>query len=379
MAGRERATAARILSPGGEEAPPVVEPDDDEELEDIEGVIAQVEDGAATVQIKRWNPTPEDPGKPWDYITTVAAKEFSLETIKRLYGGGKYKAVTLDRNRRYVKGGSHTFTIDRMFKPVPPPPPPADPAGFAGMAPRLAPEITALMAKVEQLAALLQARDGTKETLDMALKIAAVFRGAGGGGGGITPDTVFNIFEKGLDFSRRLAPGEGEGGAGEGEDTDAFGVALKELVKPVARLLETEVERRARIRPAPAPSRVPAAPGATGAQPPPGDPAEAARLAMAPDWLRRVQPWIPQLLGLAREGADPVLYADVVYDLLTRKLPEAQLAAVEEAAKRDDFVATVLAALPKPCEPFREWFAVLLGSLKATLVEPPEGEEPSPA
>lgn len=346
---RERATTTKLVPPEGEQPVVVLDEADEEEQEDIEGVISQIADEAATVQIKRWNPAPDDPGRPWDYITTVAAREFNLEAVKREYGGGRYKAVTLDRSKKYVKGGTHLFNIDKMFKPqllaVAPPP---------EVTGRIAPpELAALTAKVDQLAALVQANSSTKETLDLALKIAAVMGGKAAAG--IGPDTVFNIFEKGLEFSRKLGGGDDSGD--RDSDDDVYATAIKELVRPVASLLQSEVERRAKLR----------APVGGRAALPPGGGSEV----NAPPWVVQLRPFVPQLLTLARENADPELYADVVYDLMERKLPAAQLHIVEEAAQDAAFVDTVVTALPAPCAPFKEWFRSLAEHLKAAMTAPP--------
>jgi hypothetical protein len=345
------------LTPGpGEELPPVgvLDEADAEEQDDIEGVISQVADEAATVQVKRWNPAPDDPARPWDYVTTVAAREFSVETIKREYGGGRYKAVTLDRSKKYVRGGTHIFNIDKMFKPQPSAPSPD--ASVPSVV--VSPGVAALAAKVDNLAALLQAHNSTKETLDMALKIAAVM--GGGAARGMAPDTLFTTATKLIEFSRGLAgDGVGGGGGGADNDDDLYATAVKELVKPIAALIQSEVEQRSRVRLL-NPSRPAALPAG-----------EAPNMAGMPPWVVQLRPFIPQLLTLARENADPELYADVVYDLMERKLPTAQLQAVEAAAADAAFVDTVLAALPLPCVPFKEWFRALASNLKAAMTAPP--------
>jgi hypothetical protein len=334
----------------------VLDEADAEEQDDIEGVISQVADEAATVQVKRWNPAPDDPARPWDYVTTVAAREFSVETIKREYGGGRYKAVTLDRSKKYVRGGTHIFNIDKMFKPqlsAPPGGTPPEPQARSS-----SPEVVALAAKVDNLVTLLQAHNSTKETLDMALKIAAVM--GGGAARGMAPDTLFTTATKLIEFSRGLAgDGVGGGGGGADNDDDLYATAVKELVKPIAALIQSEVEQRSRVR-----LLNPSKPAAL----PAGEPVNMAGL---PPWVVQLRPFIPQLLTLARENADPELYADVVYDLMERKLPTAQLQAVEAAAADAAFVDTVLAALPPPCVPFKEWFRALASNLKAAMTAPP--------
>lgn len=355
-----RSTATR-LDP--EPPPPpvaVLDEADVEEQDDIEGVISQVADEAATVQIKRWNPNPDDPGKPWDYITTVAARDFNLEAIKREFGGGRYKATTLDRAKKYVRGGQHLFNVDRMFKPAPKEAAPeATPA--AGKA-AVSSDVAALVAKVDQLAALVAANNSTKETLDYALKIAAVMGGRAQGGA--SPDAIFTTATKLIEFSRTLGGG-GEGGGGGGEEVDPYAVAIRELVKPVASLIQSEVERRA--------ARERVAPGARPAQLTTGEGATVT----VPPWVVQLRPYLPQLLTLARDNADPALYADVVFDVMERRLPAAQLAAITDAAAAEGFTDTVLGALPPACVPFKEWFRVLVVNLKATLVAPssPGGDD----
>jgi hypothetical protein len=333
---------------------------DEEDAQDIEGVISQIDDDEATVTVKRRDP--DDPSG-WSYLTAMPARAFSLEKIKQEYGGGEYKAFTVDRQKRLIKGVPRLFRIDKIFKPRPPV------AATPEARPGVAPEILALAAKVDQLANVVAAQNSSRETLDYALKIAAVLRGAGGGGGpGLGANDVFGIFEKGLEFSRKL---NGGGDGDERDGGDAFDVALKELVKPVARLLETEVERRARIRPG-APPAAGAAPS-TAALPPAGggEPMPAT----APSWLVRLKPFIPQFVALARDGANPTLYADVLVDVMDRKLTAAEVAGIEEEAQNPAFVDTVLAALPPSCAPHGEWFRALLTALQTRLT----AEEEKPA
>jgi hypothetical protein len=354
-----RATGTRepppVLTPPEPPPPSLEELADDEEYEDIESVIGQIGDDGATVTIRRRST--EDRTK-WDYLTVLPAREFSLELIKREYGGGEYKAQTFDRNKRFVRGGTRLFNIDKMFKPTAAATPAAPLAAAAPSA-----EVQALTAKLDALAAAVAAQNSTKETLNMALQIATVMNGGRNGAPGMSPDTIFNTATRLIEFSRGLG-GEHDGGGEHSNDDDVYATAIKELVKPVAALLQTEIERRRGTTPPPKQIT------AGGTPPAPGG-----GMANAPQWAAALAPFVPQLLTLAKEQADPELYADVVYDLMTRKLTAAQLSAVEEAAKADDFVQTVLRVLPAPCKPYTEWFTALTANLKAAMTAPPNPGE----
>lgn len=95
--------------------------------------------------------------------------------------------------------------------------------------------------------------------------------------------------------------------------------------------------------------------------------------ASAPPWLVRLKPFIPQFVALARDGANPTLYADVLVDVMDRKLTAAEVGAIEEEAKNPAFVDVVLAALPPSCAPYGEWFRALLTALQTRLT----AEEPA--
>lgn len=348
------------LSLGGDEPPDLTEQIDDEDAQDIEGVISQIDDDEATVTVKRRDP--DDPTG-WSYLTAMPARAFSLEKIKLEYGGGEYKALTVDKRKRLIKGVPRLFRIDKAFKPRAP-----LPVANGAPAASVSPEVAALMAKVDQLAGLVAAQNSTKETLDYALRIAAVM-GGGAAKAAMGPDTVFDIFEKGLDFAKRTSGGgDGDDDDGGRSDGDPFDSALKELVRPVARLLETEVSRRART------------PGAPPAQPPRLPPGGGEPMpATAPSWLLRLRPYVPQFVGLAREGADPTVYARVVVDLMDRKLSSAEMGGIEEAARGESFVADTMAALPPSCAPHTAWFQKLLEELKAELTAEVEDGEEAPA
>jgi len=90
---------------------------DEEDAQDIEGVISQIDDDEATVTVKRRDP--DDPSG-WSYLTAMPARAFSLEKLKLEYGGGEYKAFTVDRQKRLIKGVPRLFRIDTIFKPRPP-------------------------------------------------------------------------------------------------------------------------------------------------------------------------------------------------------------------------------------------------------------------
>jgi hypothetical protein len=216
--------------------------------------------------------------------------------------------------------------------------------------------VVALAAKVDALTSAVQAQNSSRETLDYALKIATVM--SGGAGKGLGADAVLGVLEKGLALRDRFAGSAEDRGDGDREERgDAFDVALRELVKPVAKLLESEVERRAKAKPGAGdaqPARLPAGEG---------DPMPAT----APQWLVRIRPFIPQLVGLAREGADPELYARVVVDLMDRKLSAAEVGAIEEAAQQDGFVESLMAGLPPSTAPFTAWFQRLAVALRAEL------------
>lgn len=338
---------------------------DEQDAEDIESVYAQIDDEEATVTVKRRDP---DDAKVWQYLTRMPARLFSLEQIKAEYGGGEYKAQAFDKRGKIVAGGPKLFHIDKAFKPK-------VTAATAGPsdngAPRaVSPDVAALSARLDQLTALLTAQNSSKETLDMAIRMATVMAG-GSNRAGLSPESVLGILKTGVELRDRFA-GEGDGGGGGGEEEgggDMFGSALRELVRPVARLLESEVERRAQTR------RLPAAPTSGAQQPTQPATREEPVAGNAAPWLRQLAPWIPQLLSLAREGANPRLYAEVVLDRMDRSLTAATIAAVEEAARGDDFVPNIMAALPPACQQHGEWFRTLATELKEQMTRPEESDE----
>lgn len=343
---RNRATAERLTPP---EAPPKpssgsVELEDtpevlDEDVEDVETVIGQIDDAEATVTIKRRNP---DDANEWDYLTRIPARQFSLEKIKAEFGGGEYRVTVADRRNRLVRGGPRIFRIDRSFRPLVVAAAPAvAPAAVAS------PEVAALRAELAAVRAKLDANTSTKEMFDMALRIATVMNGRAPAPGLGTSD-VFRTATELIEFSKGLGGGGGGGGDGEGG-------AVRELVHAIVPILKDEAEKRLRRGKAP-----------TAALPPGGT-----TVATTGTWTDYIRPYVPQLLGLAKENADPALYADVVYDLMERKMPAARLQEIAGAAQKDDFVDVVLAALPSQAGQYAPWFKELVTNLKQTLVAPP--------
>ena len=112
-------------------------------------------------------------------------------------------------------------------------------------------------------------------------------------------------------------------------------------------------------------------PGAQGSN----TPAQRVEVAQdAPEWARRLAPWLPQLLGWAAAGKRPDLYAEVVLDNLGDL--EVDWLAAQFDGRPEEFVAAFYRYFPKAAERrtwFDAFFAAVGDLLTADYEDPGDG------
>lgn len=295
------------------------------------------------------------------FLDDWAGTEFPSEVLLRdTYGGGRYQLEVRDADHQYVKGGRAYITI-------------AGPAKTSAVAPQQGGTVDATVrfaletmqkvvtdqregkpAKAQDLPALITAVSGAVVALATLLQ---------------RPDSGNKLRElkELLELVKELTP---ERGGGSGEGGEGIAGAIVEGVHTLAGL----VRRQEQL----APGAPPAAPGAGGEPAPdaagggkPGAGA-AAPAAVGEEWLAALQPYIPDLLELAADDADPALYADLYVDQLERKQPlvleflDAKLAGDSGGAAL--FEQQFMRGVPDAGQ-YPDWFSELFKELRRALLE----------
>lgn len=327
---------------------------EDEELQAVER-LRELAPAGFILKIYR-----QEPGqRVWPWLDDWTSDQFPTEqTLRETYGGGAFRLELHNADNSYVKGGRAVVNIAG--------PPKAAPAaagvgqGNVDATVRFALETMQKMvtdqreskqAKPQDLPALITAVSGAIVALATLLQ---------------RPDSGNKLRElkELLELVKELTPERG-GGSGEG-----IAGAIVEGVHTLAGL----VRRQEQLAPG-APS---AAPGAGGEPAPdaagggkPGAGA-AAPAAAGEEWLAALQPYIPDLLELAADDADPALYADLYVDQLERKQPlvleflDAKLAGDSGAAAL--FEQQFMRGVPDAGH-YPEWFSELFKELRRALLD----------
>jgi len=389
-----RGTAAAL---SGSEDPNVKEIEDMLKSNDLEG---------GTLRLSRRGPL--DSG--FAYIGKFRVKEFDIEQIKKVYGGGDYQAQTFRANGQM--GKKVAFSIDPRFKGIV-----ADEKGAIGspgsggmdmaMLPRLidalkpAPvaqdtsfkEMMALMQQSSEKNMMMMMQmmqnstqvmvaamqtigsrpeskpDNTALTAMMPVLIEMIRQQKGGNGLAETITTMKAVKE--------LMTGEGGGEGGEPKEEDSF---MMKLVKALGPTLLPVLAGAPAPRPA-SQGALPAAqpparpqaqpiaqPGASSPPPPAPAPAQTGDTAQA------IGMFAVQLVRAAEADSDPGLYHDIIVDALN----EEQLKQLGAVLAQDNYLEQIYGAEPDTLARAKikvRWFE----GLRAMLLESLKGEQHDPA
>jgi hypothetical protein len=300
--------------------------DEDKEFTEFEALREQFGENAI-VQLTR-----QDPKRPtdWPYVGEVPLSDFSLESVKQEYRQGRYRAKVM-QNRRYVKGGSFTFSIDGGADRGPVAGsiagPSADVVELRSAVEKLVQTVTALTTVVATGAA---APRGLPDPLDLMDKMAGIMGKLAPAQGGAGIGQLLDVFKEGVKIASSV---QGEV-MSDGDSMTPMLRTLQPLIGVIAKNAELEIEAKRNARTLPSPSPAPASPAPAPVSP---------IITTGPLWAREVRPHVPQLLLLASAGADPVNWAPAVLDMI----PESVYPDVVALSTASDFADQVLTALPE--------------------------------
>lgn len=288
----------------------------------------------------------------------MSVNDFSFDRVMQDWGGGRYIATAF---KNQIKMGQVQFEIDESIpkrtpiKEVPPSQPQAAVAVHG--APQEDPRIAALERSIQSqndlmktliTAMVAKQGNGSESALEMGLKIAEMINQR-------TPTAEKPSF---ADLKDIFLAGIEAKQAAEGGGEEGYAPVLKAFAGPIAKVLDSAMgaDRRRMMA-----GSMPVQPTAPAPQPAP------AALPPGQAWMVHLQPHLNTLLGWAKAGKDPELYAEVILDNIE---PGAQME-IGQAAQDPEFVSKTLAALPMFI-PYSAWATAVLTNMKELLTAPPE-------
>jgi len=352
------------------ESEPVFSPaPEDADLQQLQDLLKNQEMDGGEVEISRKRPM--DRG--FNYLDKLPVAQFSLEDVKRQYGGGEYRCKLKRASGQFFK--SITFSIDMMFKGAMETAS-AAPAynGGNGNAADVEKIVTALtsrpggndnmqfmlammdqnskmqMAMLQSMTSVLVAAMGKKDSgsqQDFTPVIIEMLKTS-------RPDAIGEL-SKLIRLSRDLGA-DGKPAAESGGIMDK----LLEMAGPLvmgllAKGQQPIIQTMPNITPMPAPAPVSPAPA----------PAESNNMKSL---------FVSQLLNAAKSNADVMEWADTIDQMI----PEAQRAALLQVLARDDWMALIFESRLNEAMLYRTWFDSLRNEMLHPSLEPEVNPAPQP-
>lgn len=370
--------------------PPAPEPESDDELVDapleqaaevfdtpfdvLDGVLAQLPPGEAVVNVMRRD---NGHGGKLKYVRRIAVTpDFSLDTIRDRWGGGKFVLQFFGPDERGRQAHVRSVTVDIEGEPHDEPARP-DPA--RGPGPGVA-ELQALQSGASglvtlqlelatlkgMLAGLTQGKGTAPDPLEMMERLTTVIRNlqpATPAAPAGNPSEILAFAREAVGFAKEMAPGADESSAWE-KLADKVGV-------PALQLIREGMAQRGHA--GALPPAAPAAPTVTG-----GAPVNAA------DWMQ-LAPYARQLVIRAQQGRDPELAAEGLLEELEHAHP-ALFQEIAGLATQPNFATVAIERLAlldlrvnEP--PIRAWLEQFAAHVAASFEEEQrndDGPEPEP-
>jgi len=355
------------------EEPEFVHDEEKDDISKLQSLLKELDMSGGVARIFRQRPGQAD----YPYLSEMPIDAFSLENLKRIFGGGKYLVRFAAKGGRYVR--SIRFAIDNCFKGemdiVPP----------TTVAPAQNNDSTnALLAFMMQQQQAQQQQQQNMMTLMMTMmtesqkSMAGVMVAAMGGKPSQEPASKFIDVMMPL-LTENMKP---RGGIAELAETVKLTKELMGTPQPEKEEKDDMLERLMTVgapligafmnrnQPQPPPQPRPVAPAAPAALPTP----EQAAQAKAQDLLNKLRFVTPILARAAKKNA----YIDSYLDILDDSLDDEGYEMLVYALKRDDWISTLFNDNPEVIAN-RQWFE----SLREAIVNPDEdtdaaGEAPEP-
>lgn len=323
MTPRKKAIGVRAPDSETEPSAPHQGIDASDLSEDVERFLAEVGEAASAVVI--WRMKDNKPGE-WDYVTRVAASEYTNEYLKEQFGGGEYKLVVIDSTQGPLN--PVFLSIDRRFQ-----------GRLFANVPAIAPTTngsgdTFKDNLLQLLLARFLAPQPESNQLDLVLRVAEVFRRDGGGS---AAEQANAMIQTAMTLAGVMNPPEGLAGVASQflPVIDKIASQARGTVPPPRRLPATV--------PAPVPAPAPVTPN-----PPtnvtPQQPSARVAGTIVPAWLTPFKSVSGMLVRFADTESDPTVYADVALDHMTAD--EELFAAAVESMHAHRLLDELLALAP---------------------------------
>ncbi len=355
------------------EEPEFVHDEEKDDISKLQSLLKELDMSGGVARIFRQRPGQAD----YPYLSEMPIDAFSLENLKRIFGGGKYLVRFAAKGGRYVR--SIRFAIDNCFKGEMDivPPTTAAPAQNND-------STNALLAFMMQQQQAQQQQQQNMMTLMMTMmtesqkSMAGVMVAAMGGKPSQEPASKFIDVMMPL-LTENMKP---RGGIAELAETVKLTKELMGSPQPEKEEKDDMLERLMTVgapligafmnrnQPQPPPQPRPVAPATPAALPTP----EQAAQAKAQDLLNKLRFTTPILVRAAKKNA----YIDSYLDILDDSLDDEGYEMLVYALKRDDWISTLFNDNPEVIAN-RQWFE----NLREAIVNPDEdtdaaGEAPEP-
>ena len=355
------------------EEPEFVHDEEKDDISKLQSLLKELDMSGGVARIFRQRPGQAD----YPYLSEMPIDAFSLENLKRIFGGGKYLVRFAAKGGRYVR--SIRFAIDNCFKGEMDivPPTTAAPAQNND-------STNALLAFMMQQQQAQQQQQQNMMTLMMTMmtesqkSMAGVMVAAMGGKPSQEPASKFIEVMMPM-LTENMKP---RGGIAELAETVKLTKELMGPPQPEKEEKDDMLERLMSVgapligafmnrnQPQPPPQPRPVTPAAPAALPTP----EQAAQAKAQDLLNKLRFTTPILVRAAKKNA----YIDSYLDILDDSLDDEGYEMLVYALKRDDWISTLFNDNPEVIAN-RQWFE----SLREAIVNPDEdtdaaGEAPEP-
>ena len=274
------------------------------------------------------------------YMVRVPLAGFTLDDLRRDYGGGSYVLKVVGETDGKIKKVRHVVI---------------EGAPASAVVPSAMNETNQLLRTLleRQTAAPAAPTFGPQEMLTMFTGVMSMVREItpSSGGGGASAKELMDMYFRGKDDGLRDAPVSDGGLKSTLMD---LGAPLLNIAQRNMAVREAELARA---------SAAPVAPQQQIAEVPD----------VAPKWTYIVRGQIPALFQRAQAGKNPRVYANAMIE----DLPEAALGAVYEAISQEDFVEQFVTQFPQfgQTAELREWIADFINEARESLREEEGGED----
>lgn len=310
------------------------------EPDPLDALLAEFSESGHYVKLQRQT---ERAPRVWQHIGRIELSHDMVEDVREQFGGGAYKALIYTALHKYKRTVDfHVAGRPKVLE--------GEEVSAATSLP-----VPDYVARIEALLERMKPAAPPVDPLDTALKIVALMQKSEPAVAGADVATTLKMLQDAEERGERRGMQLGELKAGGGGGDSLGDVAAKYLPGLI------DVMR----------ANTPAHPAPVAYVPTPVAPASAPAPAIVPaltlpagyEWLAELLVLYPRLHQQAVTSRDPEVIADFAVEQFSDELAD-RIAAV---SARDEFVMTVIGALPPQSAQYHEWFVRFLERMREAL------------